>query len=615
MWRNNIQLLEYESSDEEEFLKHTVKIEDIQIDILINMILEIHLQDQPGTVDEIWGDLKFLKSNYKSFCDLVSKINEAVILLAPTSSGRLMPINSTYLTSLLGVNLKSLPFKIQEEKKSISLEDKSNVDPLHEVLSWELFFLNIGSIFPEISVTEFQKKLEKQENLPYLRQFVEYDEESVKIVEKILKKLSHDNLKCLSHLGIQCRHNENNDLKLPVNTTSLERLFENEIPCIDVPQYAETFAKKLGVSVEKNSISIIKVLKNLVLMKSTDTAKYIKWLVMLQDLMDENFKCNDVEIYLEDVFQKEKGFFRLDRIFCCDQIEGILDVCYYTNQTIINLEKNVEYFHLSKILGKLGCKTKFTLFDLTETLIEIVNDEKNFMVNRIIGHEGHMRFRSIYKALDDYIKNSKDDENKIKTEILKEMKFPLLQFDLNVISIQELHEREILVCKDYEVIKVINESVHSRVILIDCYNANDCPNLMKLLNVIYFDEISVMYLRHVNNNMEKENNNMNEIFCEVTKNPKFRVLKAKFLYFSLSFPQDFKTKLRDNHDSNDSGIRVDMHRSYAIIKNEYLICSESFSSNDEVKMYVSALKDILNSDEISENVIKKIKILFKIQIG
>ena len=54
----------------------------------------------------------------------------------------------------------------------------------------------------------------------------------------------------------------------------------------------ETFAKKLGVSVEKNSISIIKVLKNLVLMKSTDTAKYIKWLVMLQDLMDENFKCD-----------------------------------------------------------------------------------------------------------------------------------------------------------------------------------------------------------------------------------------------------------------------------------------------------------------------------------
>jgi hypothetical protein len=218
-----------------------------------------------------------------------------------------------------------------------------------------------------------------------------------------------------------------------------------------------------------------------------------------------------------------------------------------------------------------------------------------------------MRLSSIYKALDDYIENSKDDENKIKTEILKEMKFPLLQFDLNVISIEELHGREILVCREFEVIKVINESVHSRVILIDCDIANDCPNLMKLLNVIYFDEISVMYLQHQNNNMESENNNLNEIFCEVTQNPKFRVLKGKFLYFSLSFPKDFKTKLRDNHDSNDSAIRVDMHRSYAIIKNEYLICSDIFSPNDEVKMYVSALKDILNSDEISETVIRRIK--------
>ena len=45
MWRDKIRLLEFESTDEEEFLKNSLKTEDFQIDSLIRRILEIHLQE------------------------------------------------------------------------------------------------------------------------------------------------------------------------------------------------------------------------------------------------------------------------------------------------------------------------------------------------------------------------------------------------------------------------------------------------------------------------------------------------------------------------------------------------------------------------------------------
>lgn len=611
MWRKRLQLINFESPSEEEFLKSKLKIEELQIETLIKMIIDFHMQIEPGTEDEIWEDLNFLRLNYKKFMETMNK--ESVILLVPDNN-RLIPITSTYITSLFGMNLQNLPFKILYERKRISLSRLKDMT-LSEILSWELFLLNVGSVFPEVSFKKLEKKLELENaDYPSYMSFSEFTEDNVKIAMKILNFMSENNLKCLSNLYIECLHN-GIVKKLPIKETSIDRIFDNEIPCVNVPMFAERLAQTLGVSIDaKNSNSIIKVLNNFVLKKITDADKYIKWLIMLSDCSSETIDCDDIEIYVDDVFGQKKGFYKLKRIFCCNSSDEVLLVCRYTNQAIINSENNSNYFQISSVLAKLGCKTRANLDDLIETLKNIAKDRNNFMVNNILGHKGCEEFELICKELDNYFKESNEkDAMKATIKILSDMEFPLLQYDLNVLNLKDLHQRRILVCKEHEIIHVIQESVHTKAVLIDWKIACNCPNLMKMLNAVYFKDISVIHWHHTNDNPDKENVELNKIFCELTKYKNFRILKAKYLNFSISFKKDFKTAIRaENNEKKNEDFIVKMERSYAIIRDEFLVCSNIYSTVDEKKMYLSALNQILkdlnpNFEEVDQLVVKRIE--------
>jgi hypothetical protein len=635
-WHDDIRIVDFDSYWEEHVVKKIIGLPELNISDLIGIIIFKHIRLDLGSSEHVWQDLKFLKENFNEYEDFIrdenSLANNAICLpIAKKEMTAFLPASKAILPTIFNYDLT----KLVKEDFIDFIRYKCQLN-LEEILEWEYFFLKLGCSFPSIDLNKLDALVNLNDS--DLEVFVPFDslnEASCKLANKIfdsLIELENSSLfvKSLRHLPIKAQHKELVRI-YPISSVYNRSMFNCGdrfnclLPSVNVTEHALELAQKLGVSVNFDFESCLKVLKTLVEDEYKEIDLYIEWFLNLRTFISfkDKFDLKEIKLIYLSKTNADKGsdFFRLGDIYCCDESPSLLLICEYLNKTLINYKCNSRFKPIETMLIELGCKTKPTLEDTITCMSCMTFDKSLFNYKNplsFLTSESYQSLKEMYLLLESLLKVQANiqinkeadklelvDRIKIGVEIrekllnvdkqeidLKASNFPLITSDAHLINYLSLTKEKIFVCLQIDMLNELKLKISKNVVYFDLEIAKQCPITMGYLNVDYLNEIVSVALTHENNNMEEVNNDLNLAIRRICRNDQLELLRVKYLSILMCID---KEKLDPSNISEEAknGDRfiVMNHINVAMFAKKWLVVTKSFNStaNNEMAVIRNAL--------------------------
>eukprot|EP01117_Protostelium_nocturnum_P013720 TRINITY_DN5152_c0_g1_i1.p1 TRINITY_DN5152_c0_g1~~TRINITY_DN5152_c0_g1_i1.p1 ORF type:complete len:2262 (+),score=526.63 TRINITY_DN5152_c0_g1_i1:103-6888(+) len=642
-WREDVITLLHSESEYEISLLELLGFSLIDSEEFIGILIPIHLENptNPGTIEQVWKDLKFIRDHFDHFSlksqSITGTKEKHISVSIPVERGFVLSEKAT-MPSVLSVLMR------KNSDRVVGFPDCKELD---EILRWEYFLLRLGVQIPQ----DYDRSLYSFQNT--LPPFTSFNPKSVHYSSKIARILDNRGGKSISLLRslpvFDCNRfslkEEEKSRVVAISDCSDRSLVFEKSSWVAIPNDCRGLASLLGVTLEADFELCIKALQNLVNSECKDVGTYCQWLAQLRFKVDSGERSQDVDVPLLYLPESHKGrgkFYHPRDIVICEQREETGNCVRVASEGkgVVSVDYNQEYFHFSDVLIALGASKTFKIETILETLQKESKDRSHFiplgLEGRLLSDVGLDTFKILYQYLDCALEKEMFNELGEKAESFKQSlqhsslweriallneqvpelrriciarncessidEFPVVKQDKSLVTLESLKNFTFLACLEpYLVDAIVSEDVHCH--FFEPSFALSFPHLIASLRLEYLELRSLLQVqRGKPNNIECHLHELSEAFSNtIATTKRFDVLSTKYLICNLYYSKE--RILRNNNYKSDKDLMLNNAKNFClreglkfvIRKNHYAVGCSVFLEDYQQKaaLFANALCKIL----------------------
>ena len=577
-WRKDIILLDSDSQDELLFLKTYLSIPEVTIDEILKHIVSFHLNftDNNDIYDEeeifsvFHHDLEFFKQYIVNLEENfpLEKLAIFVPIIAQEDEG----LKSGYARISETVFPFILAIPIQENhlcnEKIINYRSLIDLEEQNILFSWELFFLRMGSKFPQISAI-FLKEYT-------FHDFDKLSKKSIRTCVQIIQTRPRFS-SLIAETEILCKDGKKYALKEVYDSYLIN---EEGFSCIDVPKECKILAKNLGVTIESSFSLAMKVLQMFVQKKETSIEKFQKWLLHMNSNLNEknieNFtslKKYNVPLLYFPSETKNGPYFSIKDVFVSEENseENLTFFNFLSKQigkVFISMRHNIEYLPFIFLFKQLGANNQIDFEFLNHFVNELIQDDNIYYEtgNRmsLLNDEYLLIFKKVFQLYENLL-IKKVEKNKIKSKEFKELlsdsnqispwalrksilsdihelkkldntieiNLPFITHTKTILSPFFKNQKNLFACLNSDIINDLLDGSEDFVFFEPSF-ANEFPRVLAFLNIEYIELNSKISFLSIQKDPLREFTVLSQAFTSILNlKPMVKIVKSNFAGLTL----------------------------------------------------------------------------------